>query len=140
MRPLSKGFTRIVFDTLQKYPNTNLQLVPIGFNFEKAECFPDEVSLYVGEAIDAQSFCESEKSAAINNLKARVHHDISKLTTHISSEEYDSMLHRLEALNVDFLNPMAVNACIANQFLECEFRTKKFPNAFRKLLSSKFTF
>lgn len=134
VRPLSKGFTRIVFDTLEKYPDTHLQLVPIGFNFEKAECFPDEVSLYVGEAIDAQSFCESEKSAAINNLKAKVHHDISQLTTHIPSEEYDSVLHRLEAINADFLDPKAINTCIVNHFSACEFRPRKSPNVFRKMV------
>ncbi len=30
VRPLSKGFTRIVFDSIEKHPNLDLQIVPVG--------------------------------------------------------------------------------------------------------------
>ncbi len=48
VRPLSKGFTRIVFETLEKYPDKDLQLIPVGLNFMNAEYFPDSESMYFG--------------------------------------------------------------------------------------------
>ena len=127
VRPLSKGFTRVVFDTLATYPNLELQLVPVGFNYKNPERFVDEVGLYVGTPIDAKDYQVFEKNVAISKLKETVHESICKLTTHIDNNNYEELLHKLETLHVDFLNPESVNTCILNNFQDCNVQeTQKF--------------
>jgi len=116
VRPLSKGFTRIVFDTLEKHPDLDLQLVPVGFNYKKPECFVDEVSLYIGNPIKAQEYGGYVRNEAVVKLKADLHQSISKLTTHIPHDHYDDILKKLIAQEADFLNPKLVNESILNNF------------------------
>ena len=113
VRPLSKGFTRIVFDTLTKYPELDLQLIPVGLNFENAIKCPDRVSVFFGEPIVAKDFVLKNKNESIVNLKLKIQSEISKLTTHIP-DNYDDTIAKLNTLQVDYLNPKAVNNCIAN--------------------------
>lgn len=124
VRPLSKGFTRIVFNTLEKHPDINLQLIPVGLNFENAKKFADSSSIYFGKPIPAKSFVSNNRNEAIVVLKKRIHSEISKLTTHIPGEGYKDIIQKTEALNIDYLNPKAVNKCIANNFENCEERPK----------------
>jgi len=138
VRPLSKGFTRIVFDTLEKYLDTDLQLIPVGLNFVNAKDFPDSTSIYFGNPIAARSFVSENRNEAIVNLKHTIHSEISKLTTHISLEGYDESLQKLDALNVDYLDPIEVNKCIANNFEGCEQKPKSNLNGLRFLLKGLF--
>ncbi|SFZ92884.1 Acyltransferase [Flaviramulus basaltis] len=116
VRSLSKGFTRIIFETFEKYPNIDLQLIPVGLNFINAEKFPDSASLYFGKPLNAKDFVLENKNEAAIVLRERIQLEISKLTTHIPSEGYDETLHKLNSLNVDFLNPTSVNKTIAGNF------------------------
>nr|WP_276520128.1 1-acyl-sn-glycerol-3-phosphate acyltransferase [Aestuariivivens sediminis] len=125
VRPLSKGFTRIILETLEKHPHTDLQLVPIGFNFKKAEGFPDEVSIYYGEPIAAKAVLGADKNTSAANLKERIHSEISQLTTHIPAHDYEATLKRLESLGVNFLYPKAVNTCMATNFSNVPFKKEK---------------
>ncbi|WP_409628146.1 lysophospholipid acyltransferase family protein [Gilvirhabdus luticola] len=125
VRPLSKGFTRIVFDTLEKYPKTELQLVSVGLNFESATAYGDSCSIFYGKAISAKKYITEDRNQSVVDLKEDIHDEISKLTTHIESEGYEDTLNTLKALNADFLNPKAVNACIKNDFNECGFMKTK---------------
>jgi len=134
VRPLKKGFTRIVLDTLEKYPDTDIQLIPVGVNYVKAENFPDSTSVFFGNPIAAKDFISDDKNADVINLKAKIHTEISKLTTHISSDNYDEALNKLDALNVNYLNPSTVNNCIASNFEVCEQRTKSKINGIRLFL------
>ena len=125
VRPLSKGFTRIVFDALETYPELDIQLVPVGLNFEDASQFPDSASLHFGKAISAQSFVSDTRNESVVNLKERIKNELSELTTHIPEDNYDDTLSRLDALNVNYLNPKAVNACIQSNFKNCSVKPKK---------------
>ena len=118
VRPLSKGFTRIIFETLEQYPETDLQLIPVGLNYDNAEKFPDSVSLFFGEPLHAKDFILVNKNESVINLKTRVQSEISKLTTHIPSENYDENHKKLNELNVDFLKPQIVNKTISSGFKE----------------------
>ncbi|WP_339916398.1 lysophospholipid acyltransferase family protein [Yeosuana marina] len=127
VRPLSKGFTRIIFESLQENPSLELQLVPVGLNYKHAEKFVDEVSVYVGDPIVLSEFTNYEKNEAVLKLKDYVHQSLSKLTSHIPSDDYESVLKKLDALHVDFLKPKSVNSCISNDFKEClSKKTSKF--------------
>ena len=79
VRPLSKGFTRIVFETLEKYPNTDLQLVPVGLNFVNATQFPDSAAMYFGNSVSAKSLITDNRNESVVNLKKTIQTEISKL-------------------------------------------------------------
>lgn len=127
VRPLSKGFTRIVLDTLEKYPETDLQLIPVGMNFVKAASFGDSAALYFGAPIPAISYRETDKNQSIVKLKKDLHNRICGLTTHIQSDDYEETLQELIKLNVDFLNPKEVNQCIESSFKNCQSRKRNNP-------------
>ena len=134
VRPLSKGFTRIVFNTLEKYPDLDLQLVPVGLNFMNAKNCPDSISLFFGKPIAARSFVSENRNADVINLKDKIKTEISKLTTHIPVESYQESLQKLDALHVNYLNPKDVNTCIANNFESCKQKSKSKLNGLRSFL------
>ena len=116
VRPLSKGFTRIIFETFEKHPDTELLLIPVGLNYDKAEKFPSSISIFYGEAIAAKNFISNDRNQDVLSLKARVQSEISKLTTHIPSDDYNKVIKKLNDLNVDFLKPKNVNKTINSNF------------------------
>ncbi|NNL79307.1 MAG: glycerol acyltransferase, partial [Flavobacteriaceae bacterium] len=124
VRPLSKGFTRIVFDFLEEYPEQELQLIPIGFNFRNATEFVDEVTMYVDKPHPISHDPNSLRHDQVVNLKSEIHQALSQLTTQIPEENYDSTLNRLNELNVNFLDPKTVNQCISSQFDSCKPQKK----------------
>ncbi|MFC4721030.1 1-acyl-sn-glycerol-3-phosphate acyltransferase [Geojedonia litorea] len=133
VRPLSKGFTRIIFEVFNQSPDLQLQLVPIGFNFLKAEDFGDAVTVYIGNTIPLTAGdCEDQHGSVIR-LKEQVSKQFRQLTTHIPLENYDRTTERLEALQVDFLNPEAVNRCIQSDFKNCEKAKHKSPYGLKVL-------
>ncbi len=133
VRVLSKGFTRIVFDTLERYPDLDLQLVPIGVNYVSAKTCPDSAAIYFGEPISANSFLKSNRHNNVKELKIVIHEKLTELTTHIPEEHYKEDLKKLEDLNIDFLNPELVNTCIKNNFENCNSIKKSNLNGLRRL-------
>ncbi|GGZ80839.1 1-acyl-sn-glycerol-3-phosphate acyltransferase [Algibacter mikhailovii] len=133
VRPLSKGFTRIIMDTLEKYPNINLQLVPVGLNFRNPSKFPDECAIYFGEPIQAKDYMVKNRNNGVAELKTKVQFEISNLTTHIPNDDYKNKLERLEALRVDFLDPHRVNQCLASNFVNCTVGKKNSLSTLSKI-------
>jgi len=134
VRPLSKGFTRIIFETFEQFQKTELQLVPVGLNFVHAEKFGDSVSIYFGKPIKTSSKAIINKAKSSVDLRFKVHNSLCELTTHIEPEDYDATLKKLEDLQVDFLKPEIVNAYLKNGFKNCK------PNSSRDLLILKKAF
>jgi len=137
VRPLSKGFTRIVFDTLEKYPDLDLQLVPIGLNFVKAENCPDSAAMYFGKSFASKDFITANKNEGVIKLKEAVYSKVKTLTTHIPEENYETDLQKLNNHNVDFLKPYEVNLCLKSNFKNCETKSRnktQFLNNFFQLL------
>lgn len=116
VRPLSKGFTRILFGTYEKYPNLDIHIVPIGINYKSVSNYPDSVSIYYGKPINAKQYWDKENLfESINKVKEVVHAGMEALTTHISDDErYNEISAKLDALNVDYLNPIETNKIIEN--------------------------
>jgi len=137
VRPLSKGFTRIVFDTLETYPELDIQLIPVGLNFVNAKGFPDSAAMYFGTPISSREFVTENRNHDVIHLKSRIKEELSSLTTNIPEEKYDTILNKLNDIQVDFLNPKAVNACIQSNFEDCSKALKpsnKFLKSFFKNL------
>jgi len=132
VRPLSKGFTRIVFDTLEKYPELDIQLIPVGLNFMNTTSFPDSTTIYFGSPISSRAFVSENRNKDVVKLKKRIKDELSSLTTNIPEKNYNEILNRLNELQVDYLKPKAVNACIESNFVNCSETTKP-SNKFLKL-------
>ena len=134
VRPLSKGFTRIVFRTLQHHPNIDLQIVPVGLNYLEASDFPDSVAVYYGTPMNARSlFDEANIQESEKRTKTAVSNALKNLTTHIESEEdYESILSFLKYRKVSFLRPGKVNGQIEDYYKEGRktYRLSKPRNGF----------
>lgn len=117
IRPLSKGFIRIVFNTLEQIPQSEIHIVPVGMNYRNITGFPDKVALYYGAPISAKGFSDSNGGQKeVNLLKDAVSASLKTLTTHIEDDdEYDKTIQNLDAQRIDYLNPKATNAAIKNE-------------------------
>ncbi|MEO8934294.1 MAG: lysophospholipid acyltransferase family protein [Xanthomarina sp.] len=119
VRPLSKGFTRIIFETLNTYPDIDLQVVPIGLNYKDGPAYGDCVTLYYGAPFEVRSLVSEFSNEETVALRQTIQSKIKGLTTHIDPAVYEDTLTKLNALNVDYLNPKAVNKCIESNFETC---------------------
>ncbi|MGV6829064.1 MAG: 1-acyl-sn-glycerol-3-phosphate acyltransferase [Flavobacteriales bacterium] len=115
VRPLSKGFTRIVEETIKTYPDTPLLIIPVGLNFQNLTEFGDSVTVKFGKSIDTARFLNNEV-LDVNSLKTTVFESIKQLTTHIEEKNYDETIQKLNNLKVDFTQPKAVNECLQSSF------------------------
>jgi 1-acyl-sn-glycerol-3-phosphate acyltransferase len=94
LRPVQKGTARIVFGALEQYPDMDLQIVPVGVNFNFSNRFRSDVMIEIGEPILAQDFIGQYQD---NQARA-----INALTGEIASRMKDGIIH-LDALEDDEL-------------------------------------
>lgn len=111
IKPLSKGFTRIVFGALEQNPDLEIAVIPVGITYQNSSSYPCKVAVNFGEVIDSRAiFNANEKPKAINILKAAVSSQLQKLTVHIPDDEnYQHVLSKLNKANVDFTKVAQVN-------------------------------
>lgn len=124
VRPLSKGFTRIVFGALNKYPNLKIFIVPVGINYDIHIKYPQSISLYYGKAFLVNDYYNKNNVPSSSlELIAKTSDELKKLTVHIDDlETYVETITQLEHLNADFLNPIETNKLLQN--LPKEFSKK----------------
>jgi len=111
VRPLSKGFTKIIFGALAEYKLLNIYIVPVGLNYDEHLSYPQSVSIYYGKSFLANSYFDSTNipQSAIK-LTQKVSRDLKMLTTHIADlEDYQTKIEQLKTLETDFLNPIKTN-------------------------------
>lgn len=113
LRPLSKGFTRIVFGAMNKFDwKMDLQVLPISLNYSDHTKGRSYVYAYLHEPIPATKFKqahdENPNKAALH-LKLEVEKKIKSKMIHIESlEEYPVhhiILDELETNPYDLINP-----------------------------------
>ncbi len=134
VRPLSKGFTRIIFGTLDKYPDLELQLIPLGLNYQDITGFVDSASMYFGDPIDARAYLKFDRHEGTVRLKKDLHSAIAALTTHIPKDNYEEVLGELDQRQVDYLRPKAVNQCISSGFENCDARVSNTSKGLKRFL------
>ena len=125
VRPLSKGFTRIILELREKHPNTTVNLIPVGFNYQEAKQMGSRVALVFGQPIVSSDYNQLNTIEATKQIKADVFDAMSKLTTQIPEEKYDIVLQKLTEHHVDFTDPETVNHCIASNFEACSSQLVK---------------
>ena len=145
VRPLSKGFTRIVSGALEKYPDLEIQVVPVGVTYQHPSDFPAKVSVHYGSPIATREiFTQNAPAKAINILKASVTAQLKTLSVHIpDNENYETVLNSLNEAQVDFTDVEAVNRRIATGRFPQKKAAKKNllkPLRYLILLNSLFPF
>lgn len=128
VRTLSKGFTRIIAETLIDHPDIEINLVPVGFNYRRPDEFADHVILNFGKPLPSKNYKAPHSHASVLKLKQDVFDALTKLTTHVDGDDYYAQLQKLKDLNADFLKPEAVNQCVATQFEDCQVELKQKKN------------
>ncbi len=114
VRPLSKGFTRILFGTLNENPELDIQMIPVGLNYKTNSGFPDQVAICFGDRIPVLPlYDKTDLLRSTHAVKNTITTNLKNLTTHIEHEgDYDRIEKKLDALKVDYLKPSQVNARI----------------------------
>ena len=112
--PLKKGFARIILGTLQKYPDLDIKIVPTGINYDSHLNFPSSVSIYYGEPILANPFINIENpNLRFTEIINQVSTALKKVTLHIEdSANYDEIIAKLDALEIDFTDPIEANRLV----------------------------
>jgi 1-acyl-sn-glycerol-3-phosphate acyltransferase len=102
LRPLKKGFARIAFQTEEaKNYNLNIQIVPVGINYEDYRKFRTKLSINFGKPISVSDYYDSYKvsqAIAINEIKDELASRMSSLIVHIESEKYYSLFNYVRML------------------------------------------
>ena len=114
LRTLSKGFSRVAFESIKKDPHRKINIVPVGLNYTDIRAFRGSVSVYYGEAIVANAYFSPDDAASASRLKDEVASRLKKLITHVEDESrYSSVFSALESGNPDYLDPVDTNERIA---------------------------
>lgn len=117
IRPLSKGFTRIVFGAEKKYNwDLGLQIVPVGLGYGNHRKSRTPVRIEFGEAVPALQYkdkYQNDERDAAHQLKMEIADRLKKLTLHIPNKKhyalYQLMLDELESNRHELLEPQLVN-------------------------------
>lgn len=114
VRPLSKGFTRILFGAFEQHSDLKIKIVPVGLNYDVMTQFPARVAIYYGKPIDANQYWNPKDIyTSTNQIKEVVRHRMKELTTHIEeTSTYNQTIDSLINSRIDFLNPDETNAAI----------------------------
>lgn len=124
VRPLKKGAARIIEETLQNYPNTEIIIIPIGVNYQNPKAYGDSMSIHFGNHISPNEFWNGSQLNMVE-LNNSISRELKLLTTHIESKsDYKLHLDKLNDLKVDFTHPEAVNNCLQNNFLYSSKKVK----------------
>ena len=114
VRPLSKGFIRILFAALDKDDHLYVLLVPVGINYEDASGFPDRVAFYFGQPISSRElYTQTDLQGSIVRFREAVSSALKINTTHIDEElDHDEVQDYLSSLHIDYLDPRATNEAV----------------------------
>ena len=117
VRPLSKGFTRILYGALERNPEIDIRIVPVGLTYQNPSIFPGNVVVRYGKAILANPYYDDANQVAkTNELKERISDRLKELSVHITADEYyESKLTELNKANVDFTKVDEVNIMIVSK-------------------------
>ncbi len=77
LRPMKKGAAKMAFEAIEKYPDMDLQVVPVGLNYSNSGHFREEVCINFGHPIAAQDYMPLLKTGkhtkAITDFNARLY-------------------------------------------------------------------
>lgn len=92
VRPLSKGFSRIVFRAEESQDfNMNLQIIPVGINYSQTTQFRGDLYLRFGEPMtvtNLKNTYQDQPQQAMNQLRKELQKQLQKEVIHIGNTAY----------------------------------------------------
>jgi 1-acyl-sn-glycerol-3-phosphate acyltransferase len=98
LRPIQKGTARIVFGAMERFPDMDLQVIPVGVNFNFSNRFRSDVMITVQEPIAARDFLalyRDQPAQAINDLTATLENRMKEGVVHLDNMSYELLAERL---------------------------------------------
>jgi len=113
VRPLSKGFTRIIFGALDKYPGLEIDIVPVGINYSDPTRFGSSVAIFYGKPIHANPYWQTnDKNKGTAELVKHTAASLKEIVCHIGTDEnYEAILQNTK--KEAFLDPVTFNQSIS---------------------------
>jgi len=101
LRPLRKGTARLAFGTYEKYPDLDIQIVPVGVNYTYPDKFRTEAMFDFGEPIAVQDYVEAYQkntNEGFRQLTNELEKRLRKRVVVIDKEEDESLVENLLVL------------------------------------------
>ncbi len=77
LRPLKKGAAKLAFEAIDKYPDMDLHIVPVGLNYSNSGQFREEVCINFGQPIAVKDYLpllqNNQQPKAISELNDRLY-------------------------------------------------------------------
>ncbi|MCX6182532.1 MAG: lysophospholipid acyltransferase family protein [Bacteroidetes bacterium] len=108
MFPLKKGMARIALGAVEKYPNLDLHIVPVGLNYSDHMGFRSDVWIDYGEPISVQKVAREYSGSGdrINVLTALVEAELRTMVLHLEKEGYEESDKTMRR-NIAALEPLS---------------------------------
>ncbi len=82
LRPMKKGAAKMAFEAIEKYPEMDLQVIPVGMNYSNSGHFREEVCINFGHPIAVQSYMEllkeGKQNKAITDFNTKLFEDLER--------------------------------------------------------------
>ena len=94
LRPIQKGAARMALGAIGKYPDLDVQIVPIGVNYADILNYRSEVMLQIGDPIPIQAFVgdgTENPAHIIKKVTVQLKERLEKLVIHIDQQEDEDL-------------------------------------------------
>lgn len=114
VRPISKGFTRILFGAIDTHPDLTITIIPVGITYQNPSDYPTKAKVIFGHPIVAnEHYNKDDIPGSTKILRTLVADQLKEHIVHIPNDEhYQSTLESLQQGNVDFTDVANVNTMI----------------------------
>ena len=150
VRPLNKGFTRLIASTLKINPDLPLQLIVVGQNYEAPTQVGDASRILMTPPLDLQTWLKEknpnpeeyvQSRECAHHLTREVEEAMRYLTTHLGPEHcYARHLQSLEKQKYDFTEPFYWVSEEVPQGDKRRIRTDPFFRGLFRILHAPFIF
>jgi len=124
LRPLQKGTARLALGTLKKYPDLDLQIIPVGVNYSNSDQFRSEVMIEFGQPMKVQDYFDDLKGDSVLGIKKMTDDLRERLKKHvviIDKKEDEKLVEQLFSINRNnFPSPAQPVVSKNNQLLKSE--------------------
>ncbi|RMG87759.1 MAG: hypothetical protein D6714_01705, partial [Bacteroidetes bacterium] len=107
LRPIKKGAARVAFGALEKYPDLDIQVVPVGVNYTNSDRFRSVAMIDFGAPFSARDFLETyreNENAGMQALTQTIADALAERVIHIrdpkADADYEKVLSFLEYAHV----------------------------------------
>lgn len=90
LRPIQKGTARMALGAVEKYPELDVQIIPIGVNYTDILNYRSAVMLQIGDPIPIQTFLQGKRehpAQIIKKVTQKLRESLENLVIHIEKEE-----------------------------------------------------